>query len=482
MTIPTAPPRSAAPLLVASAILFALFAGLSVCIWLGLRNRFIADDDLLNELQEATFVEEPIPSENAGWPQWRGPRRDGVAFASALLTTWPESGPPRLWKQDIEDLKGYSTYAVRGDRAYTMGQRGDKELVLCFQPDTGETIWAKGYDPRFEIDGRMSYDPAKYRKGLDYGNWPRSTPSLDEGRLYTVGSTGRFQCRKAADGELLWEHDLLKDYGAPNLQWGIAASPLIDGDLVFVNPGGPNGKSLAAFDKRTGKEVWTSLDDAAGYSSPIAITVEGDRQIAFYVQGSVLGVSAKTGELRWRFPWPTSQKINVATPITFQTRNAAGKVRQYVFISSGYKDGCALIAVLPRAGGGFEARRVFYSNELCSHYGTPVRVRDHIYGFDENALVCLSLRSGKIRWRSSTRDYKKGSLLAVGEYLLVLGEEGKLALLKATPEGHIVVAAADNVMENKCWTMPVLVDGRLLLRDQNLDGATSIRCHDFREK
>jgi len=467
-------PRRGQVLLRASLALFAGFAVFSACMWYSTRTRFVADADLTQELAKAEFVEEAAPPTGAGWPQWRGFRRDGVAFAPDLLTEWPSNGPPRLWSEDITGLDGFSTFAVAGDRAFTMGRKDDDEVVLCFRPDTGETVWEKRYDPRFDVGGKKSFDPAKEREHLEYGDGPRATPALDGGRVYTVGATGRLQCRRAEDGELLWEHSLLPEYGAPNLRWGFACSPLIDGGLVFVNPGGPGGKSLAAFDKESGKEVWKGQDDAAGYSSPVAITVEGERQIVFFTADSLVGVAARDGAARWRFRWDTEHGVNAATPIPFRAK-VGGKERQYLFISSGYNKGCALVALVPKAGGGHDARAVFDSNFFCSHYGSPIRVGDHVYGFNETTLVCMSLRTGQVVWKQS--GYKKGSLLAVGEYLLVLGEDGKLALLKASPEGPEVVAEDRRAMPHKCWTMPVLADGRLLLRDQD-----AIRCLDMRKK
>ncbi len=324
-----------------------------------------------------------------------------------------------------------------------------------------------------------------------------------------MGAAGRFQCRVAATGRLVWEKDLLKEYRAPNLRWGTAFSPLVDGDLVFTNPGGPNGNSLAAFDRKTGEERWHSLDDPAGYSSPVAIDVEGERQIVFFTGHSLVGVTAKEGKLRWRFAWPTPNAVNAATPITFRAL-IDGKEQPFVFISSGYGKGCALVALVSQRGK-IDAVRVFESNSFCSHFGSPVRVGDHVYGFNETKLVCLNLRTGKEIWGKN--GFKKGSLLAVHDtldrptlgasaigllgsplgggpalasaallsardgYLLILGEEGKLALMKATPDEAAIVVEAPRLMGRRCWTMPVLADGRLLLRDED-----KILCLDLRQK
>ena len=208
------------------------------------------------------------------------------------------------------------------------------------------------------------------------------------------------------------------------------------------------------------------------FSSPIAIPVGDSEQVVFFTAAGVVGLSADEGTLLWRYPWETSFGVNAATPIAFQAKTG-DQVHQYVFITSGYKTGCALLRVDGNKTSGFEAKPVFTSSNLASHFSTPVRYQDHVYGFDEEILTCLSLRTGEVRWRK--RGYHKGSLLLVrnpkgGAHLVVLGEAGKLALLEATPEGGVdgpvPVAEERTPLRRRCWPMPVLAAGRLYLRDE----------------
>jgi hypothetical protein len=277
---------------------FALLAGYQK--YYADRLRFLSEVDLLAELTDAEFVEETDVS--SGWPQWRGQRRDGVVHASRLLTSWPARGPMVLWKKDGGE--GFSSFAIGGGRAFSLVRQDNQEVVICWDAENGKVIWKRPYACPFN----------------DQYAGPRSTPTLDEGRLYTVGASGKMYCLEAATGDILWEHDLLSEYQAKNLRWGVAFSPLIEGDLVLTNPGGQHGASIVAFNKLTGKEVWKSLDEIAGYSSPVAATIAGVRQIIFFLGDSLVGVSPTDGSLLWRYEWDTPFKVNAATPIVFQTR------------------------------------------------------------------------------------------------------------------------------------------------------------------
>jgi outer membrane protein assembly factor BamB len=491
-------PRRGHILLWVSVALFALFAALAVCMWFATRARFDADPNLVEALKTAEFVEDPAAAADAGWPQWRGPRRDGVVIVRDLPTEWP-NGLTQLWEKDIADNEGYSAFAVAGGRVFTLVREGTNEVIVCWKLDDGTEVWRQTYPSGLSSKDNLG----------GYGAGPRSTPTVHDGLVYTVGAVGRFQCRKIADGELAWEKDLLKDYGAPNLRWGTAFSPLVDGDLVFTNPGGPDGKSLVAFDRRTGEEKWHSENDPAGYSSPIAIDADGERQIVFFTGSHLVGVTAREGTCRWRYPWQTPNDVNAATPIAF-TAKIDGRAQHFVFISSGYGKGCALVALVKKEGQ-WQAERIFESNNFCSHFGSPVRIGDHVYGFNETTLVCLSLRTGEDRWKKN--GFKKGTLLGVkaalappaqsaaavgllgspfglgpalaapplvssgAAYLLVLAEDGRLALMPATPERAVILTEAARLMGRRCWTMPVLADGKLLLRDED-----KIRCLDLHKK
>ena len=468
MLTPSDRPRGGQILLWVSAALFVIFAGLAVCIWHAERDRLDVDPKLLKEVADAESSTPPVISEENEWPQWRGGRRDGVAVVKDLLEDWPADGPPLVWEDKLSGLKKdecFSSFAVKNNKAYNLLREGSDEIVVCWDAGSGKRLWQERYNS--ELPSGKEFDV--------YSGGARSTPAVDEGRVYTVGATGILQCRDADNGTLHWQHNLLKQYDAPNLKWGTAFSPLVEGGLVFTNPGGPNGKSLVAFDKKTGKEVWTSQDDPAGYSSPIGITVEGERQIVFFTGKRIVGVAAADGALRWHYPWDTDNGVNAATPIPYVIK-VENKERQHLFISSSYNMGCVLLAIVPKEGGGLEARRVFFSKRIRSQFGSPVRVGDFIYGFNVDILVCLSLHTGEVKW--SHRGFKMGSLMVVNDYLLVLSETGTLALVKATPESYPGEKASAEVLQgDRCWTMPVVADGKVYLRNKD-----KVRCLDLRKK
>jgi outer membrane protein assembly factor BamB len=414
--------------------------------------RQTVDAALEQELADAEFLDEPPPPAGA-WPQWRGVGRDGVAHEPHLLTRWPADGPARLW--EAPGGTGYSSFAISGGRAYTMLYQGGREAVVCLDAGGGKELWRHAYEAP---------------SASDYPG-PRSTPTLDGDRVYAVGFRGQFHCLDAATGRVLWQHDLAKELHAPGGQWGQAFSPLVEGDLVITTPGGAS--SLAAFHKVSSKLAWTSLSDPPGYSSPVAFTASGVRQVVAFTGSAVVGVAPSDGRLGWRFPWETSFNVNAATPIVFHTRRA-GAVHDYVFVSSGYGKGCALLRIQKTAAGDFTARPVFENNLLCSHFSSPVRYRDHVYGFNETTLVCMDLRSGRVRW--TQHGFDKGSLLRADDHLVVFGGRGQLALLKASPEQSRLLARTQPLHSSReCWTMPALGDGRLYLRDHE-----KVVCLDLR--
>jgi outer membrane protein assembly factor BamB len=441
---------------VAAALLVAFVALLVVQKFLANRLRFVPDEDLMAELAEATLDEDRAGLDSKAWPQWFGPRRDGVTTAPDLLAEWPSGGPPRLWR--VEGGDGYSSFAVVGDSAYSMVASGGREAVVCWDVSSGKERWRHPYTPSATFD---------------YGG-PRSTPTVVADRLYTVSSAGVLMCLATDDGKVAWERDLVQELGGVAPRWGYATSPLVEDGRVFVAPGGSGGRCLAAFAAADGKLLWAAQDDPAGYSSPIAVTVAGVRQVVFFTGKRVLGVTPEAGKLLWEHPWLTEFQVNAATPLLVRGRSGK-KDLAYVFISSGYAKGAALVKVEPSGSGTFRARAVYESNELCCHFASPVRHGDHLYGMDETRdLTCLDLRTGKAVWRE--RGFKKGTLIRVDDRLLALGEDGKLALIEASPQEYRELARA-RPFRGKCWTLPALADGRLFLRDQK-----HVLCLDVRKK
>jgi outer membrane protein assembly factor BamB len=414
-------------------------------------GRLFNDPDKIRELQAANLpvqTSQPGPSD---WPQWRGPNRDGVSTETGFSTDWPKSGPKKLWSQPAGN--GFSSLAVADGRVVTMLQDGADEAVACWEADSGKELW------------RFRY-PCRYVNS--FGSGPRATPTIAGELVYTVGGTGIMHCLKmqpaSAVGEAVWRKDLLDEFTASNLEWGVSFSPLVEGDLVYTNPGGGNGNSLAAFDKRTGELKWKALDDAAGYSSPLAVTIGGKRQVLFFTGAGLVSVAPDNGRLYWRFPWTTPHGCNIATPIV---------VQDYVFISTGYNRGCAVVKIQPQADGSLSPARVYENNKMCNHFASSVRYKDHLYGFNNTFLTCMNFRTGEVAWKE--RGFEKGALLIADGYLIVLGEGGNLAVAKADAEKFEKLAEFQ-ASSKKCWTVPVLANGRLYVRDEE-----QVACFDLRK-
>ncbi|MCI0641507.1 MAG: PQQ-like beta-propeller repeat protein [Gemmataceae bacterium] len=441
----TSSPGSRRLFLVVSGGLLVALAGL-IAYQVFWKDSASENPERLQELQNVRFKEAAAASD---WPQWRGPNRDGVSGETGLLTTWPEDGPRKLWERPVG--AGYSAVAVARGRVFTMFQAGPNETVACWDLD-GNEIWRHQY-------------PANYRNS--YGDGPRATPTVDGELVYTVGATGMFSCFRAfADGPHnppLWTKNLLTEFGAENLRWGVSFSPLVDGDTVYLNPGGPNGKSLVALDKKSGAIKWTSQDYQAGYSSPMAADIAGERQIVFFTAPGLVGVAAADGRLLWRFAWQTDFDSSIATPIIEQ---------DYVFVSSGYGKGCAMVKI-DKLNGAFEPSLVYKNKNMKTHFSSCVRYKDHLYGFDDASLTCLDFRTGKVAW--SERGFDKGSLMIADGHLFILGEYGTAAVAEATPEEYREKGRFE-FSSRKCWTMPVVANGRLFLRDEQ-----KLACYDLRK-
>jgi outer membrane protein assembly factor BamB len=331
---------------------------------------------------------------------------------------------------------------------YSMvGLDDETEAVVAWNAADGKERW------------RHAWKPATT---FQYGG-PRSTPTLAGGRLYVVTVSGTLLALNADSGQMVWQVDLVQKLGATPPRWGCSCSPLVEGNRVFVVAGGSRGRCLAAFERDTGELLWAGQSDPAGYSSPVAITVEGVRQIVFFTARRLLGVAPENGRLLWEFLHETPFEVNAATPVPITARRD-GKEMQYLFISSGYSKGSALVRILPGPGGSFRARAVYYSNELCCHFASPVLHRGHLYALGDNlGLTCLDVRTGELKWQES--GFYRGSLIRVNGYLLVLGENGQLALVEATPEEYREKARA-SPFRRRCWAAPALAEGRLFLRDQ----------------
>ena len=372
------------------------------------------------------------------WTDYRGPRRDGSYTQMPLNLEWAEEGPSELWRQQVGG--GYASMVVADSLVYTIEQRRESEVVAAYRLDSGAPAWEYSWDSRFsESMG---------------GDGPRATPTWSGGRVYALGANGNLVCLAAGDGKLVWERNILRDAGASNLEWGMAGAPLVVDDLVIVHPGGSNGKSLFAYDKATGDVRWSALDDKAGYVSPQVATLAGHRQILLISGTRVLGASLEDGSELWGVEWETSYDANCAQPLVVDGN--------HVFVSSGYGHGAALLRV-EEAGGSFSVEQVWFNRNMKNKFNPSVLVDGVVYGLDEGILVALDVMTGERLWKQGR--YRYGQLLYGDGHLIIVSEEGDLALVEARPDEFREITRFESI-PGKTWNVPAISGGILLVRNQ----------------
>lgn len=433
--------------------LLVAFVGVAVWQYVVAQGRFEQNADLVAELATAEFLDDE-PLSDGDWPQWRGRRRDGHALAFPMVESWPKRGPDRAW--EIELGEGWSTPVVAGGRVYYFFRHDGDEVVRCVEIDSGKQLWQHRYPVAVNIE---------------YSNGPRSTPCVAGDKLYTVGVTGRVQCRRTSDGGLVWEKDLQQVYAVPVPHRGHSASPLVEGDSLILNPG-IAGASVVAWRAADGKEIWKAGSDPVGYSSPLVTTLAGRKVVVLFTGTALTGWGFDDGRALFSFPWPTGFQINASTPLLFRTRQGT-VVRHYAFISTGYKQGFALLHLRPRDDGTIAIDTVYKGDGFCSHFGTPVRIGDTVYGFDEARLAGFDLRTGEVKWRRT--GFSKGTLCAVGDQLVVFGEQGEVGVGPATRDEPFEPTLSARIFRERCWSMPVVADGRLLLRTEDAGVCLDLR-------
>ena len=373
----------------------------------------------------------------ARWTDFRGPLRDGRYTETAIRTDWPGSGLDRLWRHPIGG--GYASFVVADGLAFTIEQRRDQEVVAAYDLETGAEHWTHAW-------------PARFEESMG-GPGPRATPTWHEGRLYALGATGRLVCLDAGTGELVWERNILDDGGAANLPWAMSGSPLVVDELVVVLPGGTEGWSVAAYDRHSGDVAWHALDDVQAYTSPMLVTLAGVRQVVVVTAGRAVGMRPADGTLLWEYPWEVGMVPNVAQPLS------VGDDR--LFLSASYGKGAALVELAPE-GDGLAASTVWETHRMRNRISSSVVVDGYIYGLDHAILACLDAATGELMWKGGR--YGDGQLLAAGDHLVVLTEDGDVVLVRATPERHEEVAGF-RAIDGKTWNVPAIAGGRLLVRN-----------------
>ena len=379
------------------------------------------------------------------WPRWRGPDLNGISRERGWSTSWPKEGPKRLWKAEVGI--GFSGITVADGRVFTLGNQNETDTVFCFDEKTGKELWRHSY--------ACALDPKYYEGG------PGSSPTIDGARVYTLSKRGHLFCFDAASGKMMWQKDLMADLGVKKPEWGFAGSPLVEGDVLVLNL----GQAGTGIDKRSGKVVWTSGKDMAGYATPIPYLSGSERLAAIFSSKALVGVSVRDGKEHWRYPWVERWHINAADPILNNGQ---------IFIST-FGKGCALL----RLSGGGTPTVLWENQNMGNHFNSCVLVGDYLYGVNGNTdkaekdFRCLALKDGAVKW--SHNGLGLGSIMAADNKLIILSERGELVIAEANPHAFKELARAQ-VIGGKCWTVPVLANGRIYCR--NAQG--TVVCVDVR--
>ena len=369
------------------------------------------------------------------WPQWRGPDLNGISRETGWSVNWPDAGPPTLWRAEVGI--GFSSVTVVAGRVFTLGNARETDTVWCFDAVTGRQIWKHEYP--CELDA------------IYYEGGPGSTPTVDGDRVFTLSKRGHLFCFEAASGRVIWQKQIAAEVQAGKPRWGFAGSPLVEADRLILNVGAAG----TAVDKGSGRVVWQSGTNFAGYATPVPVVLGGERCALIFARETLVAVKMKSGEVVWEIPWKTRWDINAVDPIV------AG---DQLFLSS-----------FDRGGGLFRLNALqppsqVWTNlhSLANHMNSAVLIDGHLYGVDGNTdappkdLRCVELATGKVKWQYPGLGL--GSLMAADGKLIVLSDQGELVVAEASAERFRPLAQAQ-VLGGKCWTVPVLAGGRIWCRN-----------------
>ncbi|GAA4435715.1 PQQ-binding-like beta-propeller repeat protein [Bremerella cremea] len=400
------------------------------------------------------------------WPQWRGPDRDGKSSATGLISNWEDQQPKLLWMGEGLGA-GYASVSIVGDDLYTTGNFDDGQAVVAFDLNSKKVAWKKILTDKVP---RHGYEGS------------RCTPTVDGDDLYVVMSEGTVARLNRKSGDVVWKRNLQEEYGASLPTWGFAESPLIDGDRLICGAGSSKAL-LVCLDKKTGKEIWVTPrgdaelgdqgKDEAGYSSTLVCNAAGRKQYVKLIGRGLIGVDANTGELLWSYNAVANGTANIPDPIIDG---------DYIFASTGYQTGAGLVHIQNK-GGKIVAEEVYFldSKTFQNHHGGMVKVGDYIYaGTKHNAgfPICVEMKTGKVQWGGDFRPEGKGSaaILFADGNIIYRYQSGILALVEANPKEYVLKGTlTPEYQERESWAHPVIVDGKLYLREQD-----KLMCYDLR--
>ena len=385
------------------------------------------------------------------WPQFLGPTRNGVYDGLEVADAWPEQRSLLVWQKKVG--QGFSGPVVAQNRLILFHRLGDRETVECLDANNGQQLWSFDYS-------------TGYRDNFGFDEGPRSTPSISEGRVYTFGAEGVLHCLDLETGEKIWRVDPHRKFGVQKGFFGAACSPLVEGNQVLLNIGGKEGAGLVAFDRSTGKTLWTATNDEASYSSPIAASMGGTRHAFFFTRNGLVAADPATGKVRFQFRWRSRSQssVNAATPLV---------VDDLIFLSASYRTGAVLLQLA-----GNNVKELWSSDDVLSnHYATSVYSEGYLYGFHGRqeygpSIRCVELKTGQVQW--TVDRFGAGTVTLAGKHLLILRENGELILASATPKEFRTTARAQ-ALPATVRSYPALANGRLYARNETTLVCISLR-------
>jgi len=373
-------------------------------------------------------------STETGWSGFRGPQRDSVVHGVKIKTDWSATPPVQMWRRPVGPA--WSSFAVYNGRLYTQEQRGEEEDVACYDLNTGKPVWKHSDAARFyESNG---------------GPGPRATPTLNNGRVYAQGATGIVNVLDATTGAVVWTRNSVSDTGAKVPGWGIAGSPLVVNDLVIVAASG----TLVAYDVANGNPRWLGPTGGVGYSSPQLVTIAGVQQVVLLNSNGAISVSLADGKLLWEHKWE-------GVPIVQPGVAPNGDLLVSVSESSGLRR-----LAVAQASGGWTVQERWTSEDIYPWFNDFVVHKGYAFGFNGSSLVCVNLEDGKLKWKGKRYGYGQLILLPDDDVLLIVSEQGEIALAKAAPDQFTELAHFP-ALEGKTWNHPVLVGNVLLVRNDH---------------
>jgi outer membrane protein assembly factor BamB len=381
----------------------------------------------------------------AAWPQWGGPDRNFVVAAADFALAWPAAGPPRLWARPLGD--GFSSIVTDGVLLYTLYRDGADDVVVSLDATTGRTRWEARYGAPFTELCTEQLGPA-----------PRAAPLIAGDRLITLSAGGLMNSFDRHTGARQWTRDILQGSADALRACGFASSPLAYKNTIITTAGGPR-RGVLALDAATGAIVWQSQDFENGYSSPVLIDLDGQPEVVVFTSGEIAGLNPDTGALEWTRPHPSDQGVNVATPVWGSDH--------LLFVSSAYNGGSRVLK-LTRAGGRVTADEIWANKRVRIHFGNAVRFGNRIYAsngdFGSAPFAAIDISTGEMTWRD--RSVTRSTLIGAGNRLIILDEDGNLAL--ATPgESGLTVYAKAQILHERAWTVPTLIGTTLFVRDRH---------------